>query len=118
LHLAHAGSSAPVQDIEFEDDQVLLRLALGFGSPTSVLGRLFLQDELLIFEPQQVEEAPVLVTVEQVLAVTGFAYPTSGLPFAEYGLPFGVQASGVEVRKDRVILSGEIQKIPLGARAG
>jgi len=118
LHLAHAGSSAPVQDIEFEDDQVLLRLALGFGSPTSVLGRLFLQDELLIFEPQQVEEAPVLVTAEQVLAVTGFAYPTSGLPFAEYGLPFGLQASGVEVRKDRVILSGEIQKIPLGARAG
>jgi hypothetical protein len=118
LRLAQAGSSVPVQDIEFEDDQVVLKLELGFGSPTSVRGRLFLQDELLIFEPQQVDEAPDPVTAEQVLAVTGFAYPTSGVPFAENGLPFGVQASGVEVRKDRVILSGRIENIALGAQAG
>jgi hypothetical protein len=118
LRLAQAGSSVPVQNIEFEEDQVILRLALGFGSPTAVRGRLFLQDELLIFEPQQVDEAPGLVTAEQVLAVTGFAYPTSGLPFAESGLPFGVQVSGVDVRKDRVILSGRIKNIPLEGPAG
>jgi hypothetical protein len=29
-----------------------------------------------------------------------------------------VQASGVEVRKDRVILSGRIENIALGAQAG
>jgi hypothetical protein len=27
---------------------------------------------------------------------------------------YGARVSGVEVRKDRLILSGEIQKIPLG----
>ena len=42
MRLAQAGSSVPVQDTGFEDDQVLLRLALGFGSLTSVLGCLFL----------------------------------------------------------------------------
>jgi hypothetical protein len=114
LRLAQAGSAVPVQDIEFEKDQVVLKLALGFGSPTSVRGRLFLQDELLVFEPQEVDEAPGLVTAEQVLAVTGFAYPTSGLPFAVSGLPFGVEVSGVDVRKDRVTLSGKIRTIPLG----
>ncbi len=118
LRLAQAGSAVPVQDIEFEKDQVVLKLVLGFGSPTSVRGRLFLQDQLLIFEPQEVEEAPGLVTAEQVLAVTGFAYPTSGLPFAVSGLPFGVEVSGVEVRKDRVTLSGQIQNIPLGVPVG
>jgi hypothetical protein len=118
LRLAQAGSAVPVQDIEFEKDQVVLKLELGFGSPTSVRGRLFLQDQLLIFEPQQVDESPGLVTAEQVLAVTGFAYPTSGLPFAVSGLPFGVEVSGVEVRKDRVTLSGQIQNIPLGVPAG
>ena len=114
LRLAQAGSTVPVQGIEFEEDQVVLRLALGFGAPTSVRGRLFLKDEQLIFEPQHVDEAPGLVTPEQVLAVTGFAYPTSGLPFATSGLSFGVKVSGVDVRKDRVTLSGEIKKIPLG----
>jgi hypothetical protein len=114
LHLAQAGSAVPVQDIEFEEDQVVLRLALGFGSPTAVRGRLFLQNDLLIFQPQRVDEAPGVVTAEQILAVTGFAYPTSGLPFAKSGLPFGVEASGVEVRKDHLTLSGEMQKIPLG----
>jgi hypothetical protein len=69
---------------------------------------------LLIFQPQRVDEAPGVVTAEQILAVTGFAYPTSGLPFAKSGLPFGVEASGVEVRKDHLTLSGEMQKIPLG----
>jgi LmeA-like phospholipid-binding len=118
LSLAQAGSAVPVQDIEFEKDQVVLKLELGFGSPTSVRGRLFLQDQLLIFEPQQVDESPGLVTAEQVLAVTGFAYPTSGLPFAVSGLPFGVEVSGVEVRKDRVTLSGQIQSIPLGVPVG
>lgn len=118
LRLAQAGSAVPVQDIEFEKDQVVLKLELGFGSPTSVRGRLYLQDQLLIFEPQQVDEASGLVTAEQVLAVTGFAYPTSGLPFAVSGLPFGVEVSGVEVQKDRVTFSGQIRNIPLGVPVG
>jgi hypothetical protein len=108
-----------VSDIEFEPGQVVLRLGFGLGSPVTVRGRLFLRDDLLIFQPQQVEEAPEFVTPDQVLAVTGFAYPASGQPFATTGLPFGVEVSGVKVRKDSLTLSGEVRDIPLeGAPAG
>jgi LmeA-like phospholipid-binding len=113
LRLVQAGSGAPIYDIEFEPGQVVLRLGLGFGTATIVRGRLYLRDQLLIFEPQQVEEAPEFVTAEQVLAVTGFAYPATGEPFATTGLPFGVEVSGVKVRKDFVTLSGEVNDIPL-----
>jgi hypothetical protein len=114
LRLAQAGSGVPVSDIEFEPGQVVLRLGFGLGSPVTVRGRLFLRDELLIFQPQQVEEAPEFVTAEQVLAATGFAYPASGQSFATTGLPFGVEVSGVKVRKDSLTLSGEMHDIPLG----
>jgi hypothetical protein len=119
LRLAQAGSGTSVSDIEFEPGQVVLGLGFGLGSPVTVRGRLFLRDELLIFQPQQVEEAPEFVTPEQVLAATGFAYPASGQPFATTGLPFGVEVSGVKVRKDSLTLSGEVRDIPLeGAPAG
>jgi LmeA-like phospholipid-binding len=119
LRLAQAGSGTSVSDIEFEPGQVVLRLGFGLGSPVTVRGRLFLRDDLLIFQPQQVEEAPEFVTPDQVLAVTGFAYPASGQPFATTGLPFGVEVSGVKVRKDSLTLSGEVRDIPLeGAPAG
>lgn len=114
LRLAQAGSGVPVSDIEFEPDQVELRLGLGLGAPTTVRGRMFLRDQLLIFQPQEVEDAPAFVTDQQVLAVTGFAYPASGLPFASSGLPFGVEVSGVKVRKDSLSLFGNVHDIPLG----
>jgi hypothetical protein len=114
LRLAQAGSGAPVSDIQFEPSEVVMRLGLGFGQSTTVRGRLFLRDQLLVFEPQQVEEAPAFVTAQQVLAVTGFAYPASGLPFASSGLPFGVEVSGVKVRQDSVSLFGDIRGIPAG----
>lgn len=106
LRLAQLGAGVPVQEVQLEDDQVAFRMALGFGAVATVRGRLYLQDETLIFEPQEIEGAP-----QQFLAVAGFAYPVSGLPF-------GAEISGVEVRKDRLILSGRVQNIPLGAPPG
>ena len=105
--LAQLVSAVPVQDVELEEDEVVLSMSLGFGSPTTVRGRLFLQSGSLIFESQQIEGAPAFAPTEQLLALTRFEYPVSGLMY-------GARVSSVDVRKDRLILSGEIQKIPLG----
>ena len=106
LRLAQLGAGVPVQEIQLENDEVAFKMSLGFGSVATVRGPLFLQDETLIFEPRQIEGAP-----QQLLAVAGFAYPVSGLPF-------GAEISGVDVRKDRLVLSGRVQKIPLGEPIG
>ena len=111
LRLALAGAGVPVQDVELEDGEVVLSMATGFGSPVTVRGRLLLQNGLLVFEPQQVEQAPPLVSPDQVLALTGFAYPANMLPY-------GAKITGVEVRKDSLTLSGEIQNIPLEGPIG
>ena len=105
--LAQVGSGVPVQDVQLEDDQVVLGMSLGFGAPVTVQGRLFLQNGLLIFQPEQVEGAPGFISSEQLLALTRFQYPVTGLPF-------GAKVTGVKVRQDTLTLSGEIQKIPLG----
>jgi hypothetical protein len=105
--LAQVGSGVPVQDVGLEDDQVVLGMSLGFGAPVSVRGRLFLQNGLLVFQPEQVEGAPSFISSEQLIALTRFSYPVTGLPF-------GAKVTGVDVRKDRLTLSGEIKKIPLG----
>jgi hypothetical protein len=105
--LAQLVSAVPVQDVELEEDQIVLRMSLGFGSPTAVRGRMFLRDGTLVFEPQQIVGAPAFASTEQLLALTRFEYPVSGLMY-------GAKVSGVEVRKDRLILSGEMQNIPLG----
>ena len=105
--LAQLVSAVPVQDVELEEDEIVLRMSLGFGSPTAVRGRMLLQNGELVFEPQQVEGAPAFASTEQLRALTRFECPVSGLMY-------GAKVSGVEVRKDRLILSGEIQNIPLG----
>jgi hypothetical protein len=106
LRLAQLGAGVPVQEIQLANNEVAFKMSLGFGSVATVRGPLFLQDETLIFEPRQIEGAP-----QQLLAVAGFAYPVSGLPF-------GAEISGVDVRKDRLVLSGRVQKIPLGEPIG
>jgi hypothetical protein len=106
LSLAQLGAGVPVQEIQLEDDEVAFKMSLGFGSAATVRGRLYLQDQTLIFEPRQIEGAP-----QQLLAVAGFAYPVGELPL-------GAEVSDVEVRKDRLILSGRVQNIPLGTPIG
>ena len=109
--LAKTVLAVPVQDVQLEEGQVILKLALGFGSPVSVRGPLILQNEVLSFKPQRVDGAPPGVSTQQLLAVSSFAYPVTGLPF-------GAHITGVEAQKDRLVLSGEVQNIPLGAPVG
>ena len=105
--LAQVGSGVPVQDVQLEDDLVVLEMSLGFGAPVTVRGRLSLQNGLLVFQPEQVEGAPAFVSSEQLLALTRFSYPVTGLPF-------GAKVTDVKVRKGSLTLSGYTQEIPLG----
>jgi hypothetical protein len=105
--LAQVGSGVPVQDVQLEDDLVVLEMSLGFGAPVTVRGRLSLQNGLLVFQPEQVEGAPAFVSSEQLLALTRFSYPVTGLPF-------GAKVTDVKVRKGSLTLSGYTQDIPLG----
>jgi hypothetical protein len=111
LNLAQDVAAVPVQGIELEDDQVVLQFGLGFGAPTSVRGRLFLQRGALTFQPQQVEGSAGGIPPAQLLALTSFAYPVTGLPF-------GAEVSSVKVLKDRLILTGEMRNIPLNTPVG
>jgi hypothetical protein len=105
--LAQVGSGVPVQDVQLEDDLVVLEMSLGFGAPVTVRGRLSLENGLLVFQPEQVEGAPAFVSSEQLLALTRFSYPVTGLPF-------GAKVTDVKVRKGSLTLSGYTQEIPLG----
>ncbi|MDQ3864934.1 MAG: hypothetical protein M3317_15815, partial [Actinomycetota bacterium] len=70
-----------------------------------------LQSGTVIFEPQQVVNGPPGIPASQILALTRFAYPVSGLPL-------GAEISGLQVGKDLVVISGRIPNIPLAQPGG
>ncbi|HEX5975397.1 MAG TPA: DUF2993 domain-containing protein [Rubrobacteraceae bacterium] len=111
LRLAQNRTPVPVQDIELEKNEVVLTLQLGFGSPITIRGRPVLQSGTVIFEPQQVVSGPAGIPASQILALTRFTYPVSGLPL-------GAQVSGLQVGKDHVVISGRIPNIPLAQPPG
>ena len=96
-------SAVPVQDVELEEDEVVMRMSLGFNRRPRTAAGDPLQNGTLVFDPQQIEGAPAFAPTEQLLDLTRFAYPVSGLMY-------GAKVSGVDVQKDRLILSGEVRK--------
>ncbi len=111
--LARVGADVPVRGVDLNRDGVLVRSAapvLGVEVPVSIRGTLHLRGEELVFEPQRVEALGAAVPrglEERALAGTDFAYPLGGLPY-------GAKISDVEVQEGRLILSGEVERIPLG----
>jgi hypothetical protein len=106
-------AKAGVQDIELEEDRVLVRSearVLGFDVPVSVQGSLILRDGALAFEPQRASALGTPVP-EQLLAGADFSYPLGRLPY-------GAKITGVEVGWDRLVLSGEMKRIPLNRPIG
>ena len=115
--LAKAGSEIPIQDVDVQKDGVVV------GSEVSVLGRRFpasiegepgLRDGELIFQPQGLTAAGVQVPDEladRLLAGTSFEYPLDRLPYQ-------TTITGVEAEEGRIILSGSVPSIPLGAYPG
>jgi hypothetical protein len=113
--LARAGAGVPARSVELHRDGVLVRSAAPvLGVPVSIRGTLLLQGDELVFEPQRVEVYGSAVPeglAEQALAGTRFAYPLEGLPS-------GAKITDVGVREGRLILSGELGRVPLGGPRG
>ena len=115
--LAKAGSERPVQDVDVQRDGVVVRSevsVLGVRFPVSIEGEPGLRDGELIFEPQGLTAAGVKVSDEladRLLAGTSFEYPLDRLPYQS-------RITDVEAEDGRIILSGRVPSIPLGAYPG
>ena len=115
--LAKAGSEIPVQDVDVQRDGVVVRSevsVLGVRFPVSIEGEPGLRDGELIFEPQGLTAAGVKVSDEladRLLAGTSFEYPLDRLPYQS-------RITDVEAEDGRIILSGRVPSIPLGAYPG
>lgn len=117
LRLLQDGADVPVRDLRLEEGGVVVgseTTVFGMQVPVSVQGGLLLRGESLVFEPRSVSVLGAEVPPEladQVLEGTSLSYPLEGLPY-------GAKISGVEVAENRLVLSGEIERIPLGGPAG
>ncbi len=100
------------QDIELKEGRVLViseAQVLGFDVHVYVEGSLVLRGGALIFEPRRMRTLGTPVPRElreQLLAREDFSYPLRGLPH-------GAEITGVEVSENRLILSGEVERIPM-----
>jgi LmeA-like phospholipid-binding len=115
--LATAGSEIPIQDVDVQEEGVVVRsevLVFGTRFPASIEGDPVVRDGDLIFEPQGLTAAGVQVPDElanRLLAGTSFEYPLDRLPYQ-------TTITSVEAEKGRIILSGRVPSVPLGAYPG
>jgi LmeA-like phospholipid-binding len=87
---------------------------LGRRFPASIEGEPALRDGELIFEPRGLTAAGVRVPDEladRLLAGTSFEYPLDRLPYQ-------TTITSVEAHQGRIILSGRVPSVPLGAYPG
>jgi hypothetical protein len=117
LRLVQAGADVPVRDLQLQEGQMVVGSeapVLGMQVPVSLQGGLLLRGESLVFEPRRISALGAEVSEEladQVLEGTNLSYPLEGMPY-------GAEITGVEVAENRLILSGELRRIPLGEPAG
>ena len=115
--LAKAGSEVPIQGLDVKEGGVIARSevsVLGTQFPASIEGKPALRDGELIFEPRGLTAAGVRVPDEladRLLAGTSFEYPLDRLPYQ-------TTITGVEAEEGRIILSGRVPSVPLGAYPG
>jgi hypothetical protein len=115
--LAKAGSEIPIRQLDVHQDGVIVRSeisVLGTQFPASIEGEPALRDGELIFEPQGLTAAGVQVPDEladRLLAGTTFVYPLDRLPYQ-------TTITNIEAEEGRVILSGRVPSVPLGAYPG
>lgn len=112
--LAGEEAGTPVDGVELEEGRMLARSTItvfGVEVPVSVSGSLDLEDDSLSFEPEGLEAAGVPLPDElsdQLLAEAAFAYPLGGLPG-------GARVTGARVEEGSLVLTGELEGIPLGS---
>ena len=115
--LTKTGSEVPIRDVSMHQDGVIVRSevsVLGTTFPASVEGKPALRDGELIFEPRGLTAAGIKVPDEladRLLSGTSFEYPLDRLPYQ-------TTITSVEAQEGRIILSGRVPSIPLGAYPG
>jgi LmeA-like phospholipid-binding len=115
--LAKAGSEVPIGGLDVQEGGVIARSevsVLGRRFPASIEGEPALRDGELIFEPRGLTAAGVRVPDEladRLLAGTSFEYPLDRLPYQ-------TTITSVEAQEGRIILSGRVPSVPLGAYPG
>jgi len=115
--LAKAGSEIPIQDLDVHKDGVVVRSEVTVLSTrflASIEGEPALRDGELIFEPQGLMAAGIQVPdklADRLLAGTSFEYPLDRLPYQ-------TTITSVETEEGRIILSGRVPSVPLGAYPG
>src|SRR5215204_6781761 len=115
--LAKAGSEIPITGVDVHRDGVVVRSevsAFGTRFPASIEGDPGLRDGELIYEPQGLTAAGIQVPDEladRLLAGTSFEYPLDRLPYQ-------TTITSVEAEDGRIILSGRVPSVPLGAYPG
>jgi hypothetical protein len=115
--LAKAQSEIPINEVDVHQDGVVVGSevsVLGRRFPASIEGDLGLRDGELVFEPQGLTAAGVQVPDEladRLLAGTSIEYPLDRLPYQ-------TTITSVEAHEGRIILSGRVPSVPLGAYPG
>ena len=115
--LAKAGSEIPIEDVSVQTGGVIVRSevsVLGTAFPASIEGKPALRDGELIFEPRGLTAAGIKVPDEladRLLSGTSFEYSLDRLPYQ-------TTITSVEAQEGRIILSGRVPSIPLGAYPG
>jgi LmeA-like phospholipid-binding len=115
--LAKTGSEVPIEGLDVQEGGVIARSevsVLGRRFPASIEGEPALRDGELIFEPRGLTAAGVRVPDEladRLLAGTSFEYPLDRLPYQ-------TTITSVEAQEGRIILSGRVPSVPLGAYPG
>ncbi len=111
--LASTGATGfPVRNVDLEEGVTVVAseaVALGRSIPVSVEGVLDLQNNSLVFEPRRVEVLGLPVPDQltgQLLQGTSFVYPIEPLPG-------GGTFTGVDVQRDQLFLTGEINDLAL-----
>jgi hypothetical protein len=114
--LAREQADVPVRSVSLEDGEVVVGSAarlMGFEVPLSARGPVLLRGGDLVFEPRRLTASGVPLPdqlAEELLSEASFA-------FRPEELPYGATLTGVEAREGRLLLSGEMEEIPLGGRS-
>ena len=112
-----ASQDVAIEDVELEKGEVTIRSStqlLGVDVPVAVQGGLEIQNQQLVFEPSRVSAFGIQLPdrlAQELLSEADFSYPLEDLPY-------DASISGIEVRKDYLILSGRLESIPLDAENG
>ncbi len=102
----------PVRNVDLEEGVTVVTsetFALGQSIPVSVEGPLDLQNNSLVFEPRRVEALGLPVPAQltgQLLQGTNFVYPIEPLSG-------GGMFTGVDVQRDQLVVTGEINNLAL-----